>query len=417
MSHDPAQPSPGQLSEGQRRKTWPHKAAASLRTAKKFWRYRSPKRDPDASSTLSRLSSRIRKPSLASDMQTTTELPIEEEHRAQQGRTTKRIVTREISNDTVEILLPGKSERAPAKEKPSPQKQQSANLMSPVSSTHPSSFLATDRGNGAGMFPLGRKAPTASSVQANTTIPERAGTHFPTEQEVIGQDDLDELRRAELEHVLELRRLVWNLRSEVHVVWADVRRKQSQAKHMMGQGTLCEDAQESCYLLQDKCEELQNELTRQEKNLSECERRYERFYSQPGNFRRYIPSRETSPDSSSHSDSIHSDGASDSDDDDDDDGLDHPLVAKLFSMQRDMDRRQELLNDLVEDRKALLRERDSKFQKEKVLSAKNQEQLSSYEMQIDKLLEGMRALGEELDLLRQDCLKKELIDEYGDPVE
>lgn len=411
MSHESTQHSPGQLLGAQRRKTWPRKAAASLRTAK-FWRSKSPKHEQDASSTLSRFSSRIRKPSLPGDSQTTTDLPVENEQRAQEPAT-KKILTREISNDTVEVLMAVKSERLPSKQESSTQKQPFPNLESPAPPVRPSSFQVTYQGNGTGMFPPGRKTSTTSSDRANTTVSEGAGTHFAAEQQSVKQDALDESRISEMDHILELRSRIWKSRTEVHEIWADLKGKQSQAKHMVRSGTTYDDAYESCYLLQDKCEVLQNELTKQEKNLEECERKYERFYSQPGNFRRRVPSRETSRNSSSRSSFAHSDESSDSDDDDE---LDHPLVARLFSMQRDMDRRQDLLNDFMEDRKALLREQGYQIQQGGILDAKIQPQLSSYETQIDKLLEEMKALGEQLGLLRQDCLEKGLIDEYGDPV-
>ncbi|TVY93862.1 hypothetical protein LAWI1_G001881 [Lachnellula willkommii] len=223
----------------------------------------------------------------------------------------------------------------------------------------------------------------------------------------------------------------WSLRSQIHEIRARLREKQinkSVAEDLLfkcfrsqevlassrmpnllveGEKTIaelmedCQNARDEYGPLEDDCTTLEDQLSGQELRLARIE---EDFYNRPKvtSISNYDDSvnpafRSVSPESKGSFDAL-------------DDIDTHPLASKFLSRLGDLDLLRERHGDLVEDREALEKERESRKQFQISLHADDQKWLDNATRSEEELLDEIHIVESDVAALRKQCLGMGLVD-------
>jgi hypothetical protein len=236
----------------------------------------------------------------------------------------------------------------------------------------------------------------------------------------------------EWQRIQKLRVDNWSLRSQIREMRSNLRqiqRAKSDADDILirrmtvqfhgldnflleGQKTLkellddCQVARDAYGPVEDDCNRLEDRLSAQEFELDRLE---EHFYSRPleeaNVFDRPLTPAEindTQPYSSS------------ADEEDEEDEY-HPLVSQYLSKQGDLDLLRERLDDLRDDKRTLEEQRETRRRIGMTLDPESQRWLENAQSAENELRRNIRALQKDLEMMKQDCLSKGLIDEDGEP--
>ena len=237
------------------------------------------------------------------------------------------------------------------------------------------------------------------------------------------------------QRILKLREDNWGLRSQVQEIRNNLRQKQyikSAADDMLvkrinvlthighalsrKQKTLeqlqeeCQNARDAYGPLEDECNRLEDQLSRQEFKLTQLEKDFYGPSAEPPVLRMEQPQ-------GSHEPEIRYAGTSSitSQEDEIEDSDYHPLVTKYLSKLGDLDLHRERLDEIVDEKVQLEEERDSRLRFGLMLDPDDQTWLDNSHKELHELSEKIRLLEKELEDMKQDCISKGLVDEYGEP--
>ncbi len=229
----------------------------------------------------------------------------------------------------------------------------------------------------------------------------------------------------------------WSLRSQIHEMRSHLRqlqRAKSEADDILirrmtvqgvnlihgldiyseGQKTLkellddCQIARDSYGPLEDDCNRLEDQLSAQEFELDRLE---EHFYNRPleetNLLDRPLPPAET------NDPQPYSSSADEWDEEDEY----HPLVSQYLSKLGDLDLLRERLDDLLDDKRALEEQRETRRKIGMILDPESLLWLENAQSDEDDLRRKIQTLQKDVEMMKQDCLSKGLIDEDGEPIE
>jgi hypothetical protein len=241
----------------------------------------------------------------------------------------------------------------------------------------------------------------------------------------------------EWDRIQKLRNQNWSLRSQIREMRNSLRQLQqekSKADDILfrrltvhglgvgheshlphGQKTLselmqdCQVARDAYGPLEDDCNGLEDQLSLQEFELDRLE---EAFYKRPPDVEPIMTERPLTPvqldDGPPYPSSV----------DEVEEGLEyHPLVSRYLSRMGDLDLLQERLDDLLDEKRSLEQERERRLRMGLTLMQEDQQWLENIHGAEDDLYEKIRMLHLELEVMKQDCFSKGLVDADGDPVE
>ena len=244
---------------------------------------------------------------------------------------------------------------------------------------------------------------------------------------------------AELEwqRIQKLRIDNWSLRSQIHEMRSNLRqlqRAKSDADDILikrmnvqglnlihgldnyseGQKTLqellddCQIARDAYGPLEDDCNRLEDQLSAQEFELNRLE---EHFYRRPLEETNLLEQPLTAAEINDPQ--LYSSSA---DEEDEEDEL-HPLVSQYLSKQGDLDLLQERLEDLLGDKRELEEQRETRRKMGMILDPDSQLWLENAPSDEDDLRRRIQILQKDVEMMKQDCLSKGLIDEDGEPID
>jgi hypothetical protein len=95
----------------------------------------------------------------------------------------------------------------------------------------------------------------------------------------------------------------------------------------------------------------------------------------------------------------------------------HPSVARYLSKMGDLDLLQERLEDLLDEKRLLEEERVKRLRFGLTLNVEDQQWLENAHNQEDELSEKIRFLEKDLEIMKQDCVSRGLVDADGEPVD
>jgi hypothetical protein len=168
----------------------------------------------------------------------------------------------------------------------------------------------------------------------------------------------------------------------------------------------CERARDEYGPLEDDCNWLEDQLGRDEFELTKLEEKLFSHMNNPQDFKmEEAISEADSPAPSAYSDS--------------DVGQDphHPLVSKFLSKMGDVDILEERLTYLVEEKYSLDSEKQTRQLVEQDLAPDDQEILDNYDDAYVKLARQIEEARNQAETLKQECLKEGLVDANGNPAD
>jgi hypothetical protein len=243
----------------------------------------------------------------------------------------------------------------------------------------------------------------------------------------------------EWERIQKLRVENWSLRSQIREIRSNLRQMQrakSDADDILfrrmtvqglsllhgmdnlpstGQKTLnelledCQKARDAYGPLEDDCNRLEDQLSGQEFELDRLE---EHFYTRPLEEIHVMLDKPLTPagveDPQPYSRSF---------DEEDEEFEYHPLVSRYLSKMGDLDLTQERLDDLLDEKRGLEEERDKRLRFGLTLDPEDQQWLENAQSAQEDLSEKIRILEKDLEVMKQDCFSRGLVDEDGEPTE
>lgn len=241
----------------------------------------------------------------------------------------------------------------------------------------------------------------------------------------------------EWQRIQKLRVDNWSLRSQIHEMRSHLRlvqRAKSDADDLLirrmtvqglnllhgvdhysdGQKSLkelmddCQIARDAYGPLEDDCNCLEDQLSAQEFELNRLE---EHFYSRPLEETNLLD-RPLTP-TEINDPQLYSSSADEGDEEDEY----HPLVSQYLSKQGDLDLLRERLDDLLDDKRALEEQRETRRPLGMTLDPESQLWLEHARSDEEDLRRRIQTLQKDVEMMKQDCLSKSLIDEEGEPIE
>jgi hypothetical protein len=243
----------------------------------------------------------------------------------------------------------------------------------------------------------------------------------------------------EWERIQKLRVENWSLRSQIREIRSNLRQMQrakSDADDILfrrmtiqglnllhgldhlpstGQKTMkellddCQAARDAYGPLEDDCNRLEDQLSGQEFELDRLE---EHFYTRPLEEIHVMLDRPLTP--AGVDDPQPYSGSADEEDGEFDF---HPLVSRYLSRMGDLDLLQERFDDLLDEKRGLEEQRERRRQLGLTLDPEDQQWLENAQGAEDDLSEKIRMLQKDLEVMKQDCLSRGLVDEDGEPTD
>ncbi|KAE9367994.1 hypothetical protein N431DRAFT_429255 [Stipitochalara longipes BDJ] len=171
----------------------------------------------------------------------------------------------------------------------------------------------------------------------------------------------------------------------------------------------CQVARDAYGPLEDDCNQLEDKLSALEFELDRLE---QAFYKRPPDEISVLSERPPTPagvdDSQQYPSSVE---------EEEEEIAYHPRVARYLSKMGDLDLLQERLDDLLDEKRLLEEEQKKRLKFGLVLDGEDQQWLDHAHSQEEALLAQIRILEKDLDVMKQDCLARGLVDEDGEPVE
>ncbi|PMD40902.1 hypothetical protein L207DRAFT_512332 [Hyaloscypha variabilis F] len=171
----------------------------------------------------------------------------------------------------------------------------------------------------------------------------------------------------------------------------------------------CQAARDAYGPMEDDCNQLEDKLNGLEFELDRLE---QAFYKRPPDEISVLSERPPTPagvnDSQQYSSSVG---------EEEEEIEYHPAVVRYLSKMGDHDLLQERLDELLDDKRGLEEEQNKRLRLGLVLDIEDQQWLDHAHTQEEELLVQIRALEKDLEVMKQDCLAKGLVDEDGEPVE
>ncbi|KAN0095171.1 hypothetical protein V8E51_015882 [Hyaloscypha variabilis] len=242
---------------------------------------------------------------------------------------------------------------------------------------------------------------------------------------------------TEWDRIQTLRSENWNLRSQIREMRTNLRHLQlekSKADDILfrrltvqglgighgsyiphGQKTLpelmqdCQDARDAYGPMEDDCNELEDKLSGLEFELDRLE---QAFYKRPPDETSVVSERPPTPAGANDSQQYPSDV-----DEEEEEIEYHPVVARYLSKMGDLDLLQERLDDLLDEKRGLEEEQKKRLKFGLVLDGEDQQWLEHAHIHEEELLVQIRALEKDVEVMKQDCLARGLVDTDGEPLE
>ncbi|KAH8751871.1 hypothetical protein BGZ57DRAFT_912937 [Hyaloscypha finlandica] len=241
---------------------------------------------------------------------------------------------------------------------------------------------------------------------------------------------------VEWDRIQELRSSNWNLRSQIREMRNNLRELQlekSRADDILfrrltvqalgfGQGPLphgqktlnelmhdCQVARDDYGPLEDDCNRLEDLLNGQELELDRLEEAfYNRLPDEPSILSESPLHLAENDDSQPYSGSVE---------EEEEELKYHPLVARYLSRMGDLDLLQERFDDLLDEKRILEEEGDKRLHFGLTLNVEDQQWLENAHIQVDELSEKIRFLEKDVEIMKQDCVSRGLVDADGEPVD
>lgn len=238
--------------------------------------------------------------------------------------------------------------------------------------------------------------------------------------------------------VRRLRELVWGLRSTVHELRAELKLKQDAKavaddllfRHMVvsnlgakvqNSGNPghshkaleelmkdCQDARDTYGPLESECTSLEDRLSRYEYRLTELEKPF--FMHEEAR-----KQTESQPEHGDDGESLIYRGSSPSIDEEFSEPDYHPLVSKYLCTLADLDLLTERRDELMDEQLSLEDKKETWLRVNRVLDSEDRVWLENSYSQLDILTREIGSLQKQIDVLREDCRAKGLVDEDGEP--